>query len=179
VAKLVWDVPAGGRGEELVGREGAASASQPKEGDGGECGEKAVDEVHHAGWKFVTIYECSDASCSEQTEIMRHKGYLSSSIIFSVMTGFLKMTFKPSDFYRSQGFIASWSVTQTNTCIKCGSGSAAGASVCTNCPAFSSSEQGSMLLPVRILSGVRNLPVSLKTSLVLAKRTEKSLRACH
>ncbi len=41
MAKLVGDVPAGGRGEELVGREGAALASQPKEGDGGECGEKA------------------------------------------------------------------------------------------------------------------------------------------
>ena len=36
VAKLIGDVPAGGRGKELVGREGAALASQPKEGDGGE-----------------------------------------------------------------------------------------------------------------------------------------------
>jgi hypothetical protein len=33
-------VPAGGRGEELVGREGAALASQPEEGDAGEWGEK-------------------------------------------------------------------------------------------------------------------------------------------
>jgi hypothetical protein len=41
VAKLIGDVPAGGRGKELVGREGAALASHPKEGDGGECGEKA------------------------------------------------------------------------------------------------------------------------------------------
>ena len=34
VAKLVGDVPAGGRGEELVGSEGTALASQTKEGDG-------------------------------------------------------------------------------------------------------------------------------------------------
>jgi hypothetical protein len=40
VAKLVRDVSAGGRGEELVGREDAALASQTKEGDGGECGER-------------------------------------------------------------------------------------------------------------------------------------------
>ena len=44
VAKLVGDVPAGGRGEELVGSEGTALASQTKEGDGGECGEKAEIE---------------------------------------------------------------------------------------------------------------------------------------
>jgi hypothetical protein len=44
VAKLVGDVPAGVRGEELVGSEGTALASQTKEGDGGECGEKAEIE---------------------------------------------------------------------------------------------------------------------------------------
>jgi hypothetical protein len=36
VAKFVGDVPASGRGEELVGREGAVLASQPEEGDGSE-----------------------------------------------------------------------------------------------------------------------------------------------
>jgi hypothetical protein len=34
-AELVGDVPAGGWGKELVGREGAALASLAKEGDGG------------------------------------------------------------------------------------------------------------------------------------------------
>jgi hypothetical protein len=54
VAKLVGDVPAGGRGEELVGREGAALASQPEEGDGGECGEKA--EVKRGAVQVLALY---------------------------------------------------------------------------------------------------------------------------
>ena len=53
-AKLVGDVPAGGRGEELVGREGAALASQPEEGDGGECGEKP--EVKRGGVQVLALH---------------------------------------------------------------------------------------------------------------------------
>ena len=54
VAKLVRDVPAGGRGEELVGREGTALASQTKEGDRGECGEKA--EVARGAVQVLAMY---------------------------------------------------------------------------------------------------------------------------
>jgi len=55
VVKLVGDVPAGGweRNFELVGREGAVFASQTKEGDGGECWEKAEvnrGAVQVLGW---------------------------------------------------------------------------------------------------------------------------------
>ena len=54
VAKLIGDVPAGGRGKELVGREGAALASQPEEGDGGERGEKA--EVKRGEVQVLALY---------------------------------------------------------------------------------------------------------------------------
>jgi hypothetical protein len=54
VVKLVGDVPAGGRGEELVGREGTALASQTKEGDGGEFGEKA--EVERGAVQVLALY---------------------------------------------------------------------------------------------------------------------------
>ena len=58
VAKLVEDVPAGGLGEELEGREGTALASQTKEGDGGECGEKAeVDRgTIYKSQKSLAVY---------------------------------------------------------------------------------------------------------------------------
>jgi hypothetical protein len=54
VAKLVGDVPVGGWGEELVGREGAALASQPEEADGGERGEKA--EVKRGAEQVLALY---------------------------------------------------------------------------------------------------------------------------
>jgi hypothetical protein len=54
VAKWVGDVPACGRGEELVGREGIALASQTKEGDRGECGEKA--EVDRRAVQVLAMY---------------------------------------------------------------------------------------------------------------------------
>ena len=54
VANLVGDVPAGGRGEKLVGSEGTALASQTKEGDRGECGEKA--EVDRRAVQVLAMY---------------------------------------------------------------------------------------------------------------------------
>jgi hypothetical protein len=82
-------------------------------------------------YDYMTIYQCSSASCSQQTTILRHSGSLdavpcsgpcdapaagycapvvSASNVYTSTTGFLKVTFTVTSSNPRTGFTGTWSI---------------------------------------------------------------------
>jgi hypothetical protein len=92
------------------------------------------------GYDYVTIYQCSSASCSPQTEILRQSGSLnlSASNVYTSTTGFLKVTFTSDGSSTGSGFTGTWSAVADPACTNCEAGkfsAAVGAGACNNCGA--------------------------------------------
>jgi hypothetical protein len=93
---------------------------------------------------FVTINECSSASCATRRQLARLSGnVVSASTNYTASTGFLEVVFT-SDSYNSYaaGFEAAWRMEtiMMTECLECPVGTYAdvsGSSSCTECPAGS------------------------------------------
>jgi hypothetical protein len=97
----------------------------------------------HPWHDYVTIYQCSSASCLPQTPIMSESGSLSASNVYTSTTGFLKVTFTSvhgATPVTHSGFTGTWSLVLhhgSTACDNCVTGkySPPGESQCTDCVA--------------------------------------------
>jgi hypothetical protein len=88
-----------------------------------------------SGYDFVSVFRCSEASCSSPEQILRQSGSLSSSNVYSSVTGFLKVTFTSDGSVVRSGFTGTWSTGSVSSTL--------GARTCLACPTNSSAPLGS------------------------------------
>ena len=91
-----------------------------------------------SGYDFVSVFRCSEASCSSPEQVMRQSGSLSSSNVYNSVTGFLKVTFTSDGSVTGGGFTGTWSTGSVASTL--------GATTCLACPANSNSSAGSQAL---------------------------------
>jgi hypothetical protein len=87
------------------------------------------------GYDWVEL--CSSASCSPETQILKHAGSLDSDNVYTSATGFLKVIFVTDQSVARSGFTGTWSVVADPVCTDCEAGkySAVGSSNCSECGA--------------------------------------------
>ncbi len=68
-----------------------------------------------SGKDFLNIYRCSSASCSSQTQIDQRSGSLGAPIIYTSMTGFLKVTFTSDGLTSKSGFSGTWNLVDISS----------------------------------------------------------------
>ena len=92
---------------------------------------------------FVTINECSSASCANRRQLARLSGSaVSASAVYTASTGFLEVVFESNSAVTDAGFEAAWTTgtTMLTECSECPVGTytdVSGSSSCTECPAGS------------------------------------------
>ncbi len=60
------------------------------------------------GWDFVRVWQCSDASCTDEQQLIELSGSYSVSQTVTATTGFMKITFTSDADVNGDGFTASW-----------------------------------------------------------------------
>ena len=61
-----------------------------------------------AGTDFIRVFQCTDAACSDQQQLVELSGLYSAPQVLSSSTGFMKVVFTSDKSVNYDGFNASW-----------------------------------------------------------------------